>query len=192
MEEKFIQYGPFLEEWREVIGFDGYKISSYGRIISFRKWKSGMNDCFSKYSEGKVLRQDVRKRTDGFRPTYAQVTLFNENGRKRFYVHRLLGLNFLENPENKKEINHLDGDTLHNHVTNIEWATRSENAIHAVYKLNRLLGLKKCNVKNILTNERYDSVRSAYENSDKKYGYTHFAAMVRGRNTNYTNFMKYD
>lgn len=48
-----------------------------------------------------------------------------------FYIHRLVGANFLSNPENKKTINHKDGNKLNNHVDNLEWATYSENHKHA-------------------------------------------------------------
>lgn len=46
-------------------------------------------------------------------------------------VHRLMGLTFLDNPENKRTINHIDGNKLNNNLSNLEWATDSENIQHA-------------------------------------------------------------
>lgn len=56
----------------------------------------------------------------------------HENGKgKKHYLHRLLAENYLPNPEIKRTVNHIDGNKLNNSLTNIEWATDSENIYHA-------------------------------------------------------------
>jgi hypothetical protein len=52
--------------------------------------------------------------------------------KKHFYIHRLVALTFLENPENKKIVNHKDGNKLNDVLENLEWVTTSENNIHAI------------------------------------------------------------
>jgi hypothetical protein len=73
----------------------------------------------------------------------------NENGYIRVYIynktyalHRLIALSFIENHENKEQVNHIDGNKLNNSVENLEWVTNKENQIH---KFNCGLGnnLKK-------------------------------------------------
>ena len=56
-----------------------------------------------------------------------QVCLTNKN---TYSIHRLVALTFIENKENKPEVNHKDGNKLNNHVSNLEWNTTQENLEH--------------------------------------------------------------
>lgn len=53
---------------------------------------------------------------------------YTDNTRER--IHRLIAAAFLPNPENKKEVNHIDGDKGNNVLSNLEWATHQENMLH--------------------------------------------------------------
>ena len=58
------------------------------------------------------------------------------------YLHRLVCLAFLDNPENKPTVNHLDNNPLNNHLSNLEWATEEEQRAHQkkmgyIHKINK-------------------------------------------------------
>ena len=62
---------------------------------------------------------------------YMIIALTIKGQAKNYLVHRLVALVFLENPEKKECVNHINLDTSFNHVENLEWVTRSENTLHA-------------------------------------------------------------
>jgi len=62
---------------------------------------------------------------------YRSVSIYSDCKKKNYSLHRLVAIAFINNPENKPEVNHKDGNKLNNHVSNLEWCTMSENAIHA-------------------------------------------------------------
>lgn len=102
------------EEWRDIVGFDGkYQISSLGNVRNIKTMKQLKS---SKTQSG-----------------YCDVKLYDRNQRKNvhFRVHRLVATAFIDNPECKRTVNHIDGDKNNNTVSNLEWATHKENLRHA-------------------------------------------------------------
>lgn len=80
--------------------------------------------------DGVVHGKNEKKQTLG-KNGYLYVTLYSNNVSKKLYIHRLLGLLYLDNPEGKRTINHIDGNKTNNSLHNLEWATDGENIKHA-------------------------------------------------------------
>ncbi len=71
---------------------------------------------------------------------YVRVQIYNAQGRcQSVPVHRLVAKAFIKNPESKPQVNHIDEDKSNNDVSNLEWATASENMAHSRAKRVRLL-----------------------------------------------------
>ena len=111
------------EIWHNVKGYEGlYLISTYGRVLSAPR-------------NGTKLEWHIL--APHFVRGYIQYELSKNNQKKEYKTHRLVAQAFLYNPEKKREVNHIDGDKYNNRLDNLEWATTSENQIHAHYKLGK-------------------------------------------------------
>jgi len=99
---------------KEIEGFPGYFACENGRIFS----KVGTRI-------GRYLNISLSNRG------YAQVILCGNKTEKRFSVHRLIAMAYIPNPENKPQVNHIDGVKINNKPENLEWCTQSENMRHA-------------------------------------------------------------
>lgn len=73
---------------------------------------------------------------------YVRVELWRNGEGKKYLLHRLLAKAFVPNPDGKPTVNHIDGDKANNTITNLEWATRSENQKHA-YQAGLRKGYRK-------------------------------------------------
>lgn len=113
------------EIYKDIRGYEGmYQISNFGNVYSVRREYITSNNKVG-ITGGYILSK--KKRKDG----YVSVTLCNGGKMKSFNIHRLVASNFIENPENKPVVNHIDGDKSNNCVSNLEWVTISENTKHA-------------------------------------------------------------
>ena len=124
-------------DWRNIPSCDErYYVSSDGRVL-------GANG----------LLKPVRGKDGYLRCNIAQ------DGKFRLWlVHRLVAEAFIPNPDNKPEVNHIDGDKTNNNASNLEWVTREENIRHA-HKVLRKMGDKP--VLNVDTGDIYTSLTEA-------------------------------
>ena len=105
-----------MEVWKDVVGFErAYQVSNLGRVKS-------------KTRKGVIAERLLRpfKNNQG----YECVDLWDNNHKKKL-VHRLVAEAFIANPNNKKEVNHIDGNPLNNKVENLEWVSHKENMLHS-------------------------------------------------------------
>jgi len=113
------------EEWRDVPNFEGYQVSSLGKIRGIDRLKQGRSGL--RLTRGQELKQVPNKKG------YPEVRL-RKNGTHTRLVHKLVSSAFLVKSEGQTQINHINGVKTDNSVINIEWVTQSENQKHA-YKL---------------------------------------------------------
>jgi ribosomal protein L19E len=151
-----------MEIWKDIKGYEGlYQASNKGNIKSLIK------------RNGKEVILKQAKDNSG----YNIVTLCKNKNKKTKTVHRLVALTFLEN--NKKQVNHKDGNKNNNHLENLELVSAKENINHAIKN-----GLLKHNTKQIAELKR-KIVLQIDVNTNKiinKYISAHEAAKITGFN----------
>ena len=110
-----------MEEWRQLQDYPGYEVSSEGRVRSLNGTRGNP-------------RQEPLLLTP--RPNnceYIQYRLSKDNKVYVLFAHRLVGQAFIPNPENKLTIDHLNHNRSDNRVTNLSWATYTEQSINRRY-----------------------------------------------------------
>ena len=107
-----------MEVFKVIEEFPKYQISNLGNV---------------KNSKGELMVVGKRKTNSG----YLQVRFYNEGKYYYRYIHRLMALAFLPNPNNYRTINHKDGNKTNNVISNLEWASDEMQQRHAF-----LTGLK--------------------------------------------------
>ena len=122
-----------MEIWKKITNFENYEVSNYGNV---------RNKKTNKYLK--------KENTKG----YLRISLSKNGKVKRFQIHRLVALNFIENLQNKKCVNHIDGNKFNNCVSNLEWCTHSENELHSYKFLGKINSQRKLIYENILDIKR--------------------------------------
>ena len=91
---------------KDITGFDGYKVSICGTVYG----KNGKSLKHQNNNGGKL-----------------SVGLYSDGKINKRYIHRIVATEFIDNPHNKPQVDHIDGDNSNNHADNLRWCTNEEN-----------------------------------------------------------------
>lgn len=129
-----------MTDLKKINDLEGYFINEEGKIFSTKQ---------------KTLKQlKTRVNSRGYEEIKIQ--------RNNYKVHRLVAIAYISNPENLPQVNHIDGNKLNNDVSNLEWATNSDNQYHA-WKTG--LQPKRHASNASLTQKEADAIREEYVNT---------------------------
>ncbi len=110
--------------WRQIYDFPNYIVSDTGQIKSVRR------TITDKVGHTYDIGGKLLKPTDAGRG-YPCVSLRKNGVTYRQYVHIIVAQTFIPNPKGLPVVNHQDGNKHNNNVSNLEWATYSDNNQHA-------------------------------------------------------------
>ena len=99
-----------VETFVKIEGFEKYEVSNLGKVRNIKS--------------GRVLKTSLNNNG------YLRLFLCENNKRKHLYLHRIIATAFIDNPDEKPCVNHIDENKLNNDLSNLEWCTVRENLIH--------------------------------------------------------------
>lgn len=151
------------EIWKDIPGYEGlYQASTKGRIRSVSHTRTYIKHYEDKdieathHFDGRILKQTY---TSG----YLGVLLSEGTTRKDALVHRLVALTFVPNPDNKPQVDHIDGDRTNNRPENLRWVTSKENHANSIERGEHTSQdpYKRKPVRDIDTGEEFPSMLDA-------------------------------
>ena len=116
-------------EKRQIPGLDGYYVTEDAQVLSYKKRQG--NRWVIDTNSPPLLMKPHRNVSNG--------RYHIELKGKKYYLHRLVALAFIPNPENLPEVNHIDEDPSNNKVSNLEWCDRQYNAAYSLSKQRKIL-----------------------------------------------------
>ena len=154
-----------MEVWKE---YGSYEISNLGNV---------------KGPRGKILKPFSN--TWG----YLRVIIYENGKRKSTRVHRLVAICFLENPENKPEVDHINRIKTDNRVENLRWATRSENIRNKGDYSNNKSGHKHI-ITDFMNGREYWKIQIRYLKIHKRFNKSKYTLekVVQERNKIYQQY----
>lgn len=157
-----------MEVWKEVPGYEGlYQVSDKGRL--------------------RGPRGDLKKPSRNYNG-YLRVNLYKHGEYHQKCLHVLVALAFIPNPENKPEVNHINGKRHDCRAANLEWCTRAENQQHRRKVLSSGGSTKKRRVLCTTTGTTYESLSAAATSTGSRIGGVYACCRGYQKQTNGLSF----
>lgn len=142
------------EIYKDIEGYAGlYQVSNMGNVKSLN---------YNKTKRERILKAE--KDVGG----YLRVALRKQGTQKHYKIHRLVAEAFIPNPNNYKQVNHIDEDKTNNSVDNLEWCSAKYNSSYGT----RTHRITKKNSKQVLFVEVNNIYQSAKQ-IEKEFGFPH-------------------
>lgn len=128
-----------VETFVKIEGFEKYEVSNLGKVRNIKS--------------GRILKPSLHR--DG----YLKHLLYENNKRKNLLLHRIMAIAFIDNPEEKPKVNHIDENKLNNDLSNLEWCTVRENNIHGT----RIKRIAEKNFEKVIQLDLNDNILNEFE-----------------------------
>ena len=128
-----------FETFVKIDGFEKYEVSNLGKVRNIKS--------------GRILKPYLTKKG------YLMHLLYENNKQNHLLLHRIIATAFIDNPEEKPQVNHIDENKLNNDLSNLEWCTVRENNIHGT-RTKRVA--EKCS-KKVIQLDLNDNVLNEFE-----------------------------
>lgn len=176
-----------MEIWKEIKGYEGcYEVSNLGNVRSKtrkveRTSPKGEKGFYTYYS--RLLKSCITKKG------YLRLGLTLNDVKNNHQIHRLVAIAFIENPENKEQVNHKNGIKTDNRAENLEWVTNIENNSHAYKNGLKYRHKNSGRPRRMVIDEQTGEIFESINNLIKRLGYRgNLHSWLNGKTKNKTSF----
>ncbi|ATE84065.1 HNH endonuclease [Lactococcus phage LP0304] len=99
-----------VETFVKIEAFENYEVSNLGKVRNIKS--------------GRILKPEL------IHNGYLRHCLYENNKKKYLFLHKIIATAFIDNPDEKPCVNHIDENKLNNDLSNLEWCTVRENNVH--------------------------------------------------------------
>ncbi|ATE83960.1 HNH endonuclease [Lactococcus phage LP0209] len=138
-----------VETFVKIGGFENYEVSNLGKVRNIKS--------------GRTLKPSL------IQSGYLRHSLYKHNKRKNLLLHRIIATAFIDNPEEKPCVNHIDENKLNNDLRNLEWCTARENAIHGT-RIKRIAEKRSKKVIQLDLNDNILNVFKSMRQAERETG----------------------
>jgi len=144
------------EIWKDIIGYEGlYEISNLGNVMAKEKTVPNVNG--TRIMERTLPKRLLKPQSDRY--GYFKVNLYRHSKMTAKTIHRLVGVAFIPNPENKPCINHIDYNKGNNFIENLEWCDHEYNYNHSKDRIKKSMKSGENHHTTTLTNEQVIEIK---------------------------------